>query len=89
MRRYQDDRTREVYETRFAAGVPEHISVAAHAVICPLLAACSLQDVGVLGPILRWRNSPERYGVQIDGKWHVTFAWSDDMGAHEIMLERR
>jgi antitoxin HigA-1 len=89
MRRFSEDQTRQIYEIRFAKGVPEHVSVAAHETMCPLVAACSLQDVGVLGPIIRLCNAAERYGLQIHGKWHVTFAWSDDMGANEIRIERR
>ena len=89
MKRFDDERTREIYETRFSNGVPEHVSVAAHQIVHPLVAASSLQDVGVLGAIVRWRNVPKRYGLQVDGKWHVTFAWSDDYGAYAIRLERR
>jgi plasmid maintenance system killer protein len=89
MKQFTDRRIREIYETRFAAGVPKHVSVAAHETVRPLVAACGLQDVGVLGPIVRWPKAPERYGLHINGKWHITFAWSDDFGAHEICLERR
>jgi len=89
MKRFDDDRTREIYETRFALGVPEHVSVAAHETMHPLVAACSLQDVGILGPIIRLLNTPDRYGLLVNGKWHVTFAWSDDFGAYAIKLERR
>lgn len=84
-----DKRTRQIYETRFADGVPDHISVAAHETMHPLVASRSLQDVGVLGPIIRLLNTPERYGLHIDGKWHVTFAWSEHFGAYAIKLERR
>ncbi len=89
MKRFADKRTQEIYETRFGSGVAKHLAVATHEVTRLLVAACDLQDVGILGPILRWRNAPERYGLHIHGKWHVTFAWSDDIGAHEIRLERR
>lgn len=88
MKRFDDDRLKEIYETRFASGVPEHVSVAAHELARPLMAACSLQDVGVLGTIVRWSQEPERFGLQVDGKRHVTFAWSEEIGAHEMRLER-
>jgi plasmid maintenance system killer protein len=89
MKRFDDDKLVEIYETRFAADVPEHVSIAAHETAYPLVAARSLQDVGVLGPILRLRNTPDRYGLHIDGKWHLTFSWCDDFGAYNIRLERR
>ena len=89
MRRFDDETTREIYTTRFGAGVPQHVSVTAHETIHPLVAAHSLQDVGVLGTIIRLRNAPERFGLHINGKWHVTFAWSEDFGAYRIKLERR
>ena len=54
-----------------------------------LVAARNLQDVGVLGPIVRWQNALERFGLLVNGKWHVTFAWSEELGASEIILERR
>jgi plasmid maintenance system killer protein len=53
-----------------------------------LIAARDLQDVGVLGTILRWPNASSRYGIRIRGKWHVTFAWSNSFGAYKIRLER-
>jgi plasmid maintenance system killer protein len=89
MRRFADEKLREIYETRFAAGVSQRISRPAHEVARLLVAAFSLQDVGVIGPIFRWSNAPERYGLHVHGKWHVTFAWSDGLGAYEIRLERR
>lgn len=89
MRRFDDDKLREIFETRFAAGVPKHVSVAAHQTTHPLVAARSLQDVGVLGSIVRLRNAPDRFGLHVSGKWHVTFGWSDEFGAFELKLERR
>lgn len=89
MSRFDDDQIREIYETRFAAGVPQHVSVAVHRTTHPLVAACSLQDVGVLGTIIRLRNAPDRYGLHISGKWHVTFLWREGFGADVIRLERR
>jgi hypothetical protein len=54
-----------------------------------MVAAGSLQDIGIHGPIIRWRNAPDRFGIYVHGKWHVTFAWGEDFGAEEIFLERR
>ena len=90
MKRFEDELTEEIYWTRFAADVPDYVSVAAHRIVRPLLAARSLQDVGVFGPILRWANAPERLGLQVHGKWHLTFVWSEELeGAFCIRLERR
>lgn len=89
MSKFKDKRSHEIYVTRFARDVPEHISVAAHKVMRIVVAAGSLQDIGVLGPIIRWRNAPDRLGIHIDGKWHVSFAWSEDFKAGEICLERK
>ena len=89
MKRFDDERIQGIYETRFCHGVPEHVSVAAHKLVHPLLAACSLQDVSVLGAIFRWSNSPERYGLLVEGKWYVSFAWNEDFGAVAIRIERR
>jgi hypothetical protein len=89
MERFLDARTQQIYETRFAPGIRECVSIGAHKVMRVLLAACDLQDVGVIGPIVRWPNTPNRYGLHIHGKWHVTFAWSLGIGAYEILLERR
>jgi hypothetical protein len=89
MKRFKDQRTLEVYQTRFAVGVPSHVSSDAHEMLRVLVAAYGLEDVGVLGPVLRWRNAPKRLGLQIYGKWHVTFLWSEGFGAYEIWLQRR
>jgi plasmid maintenance system killer protein len=89
MEPFEDDISREVYETRFSKHVPKEVAVKAHPKMHVLLAARSLQDVGVLGPIVRWANTPGRFGLEIDGKWHITFAWSPYMGAYGIRLERR
>jgi hypothetical protein len=89
MKRFKCRKAREAYETRFARGVPNHVSIRAHVIIGALLAAHSLQDVGVVGRIVRWRKSPEWYGIVVAGKWHVLFEWSEDFGAYEIALKRR
>jgi plasmid maintenance system killer protein len=89
MRRFDDEELQQICATRFAQGVPEHVSVAAHERARILIAAKTLQDVRIMGPILRWPKIPARYGLHIDGKWHVTYSWSEDFGAYEIRLERR
>ncbi|GLS34889.1 hypothetical protein GCM10010869_04770 [Mesorhizobium tianshanense] len=89
MERFADDIIEEIYWTRFAAGVEQHLSVKAHKIAHPLLAARSLQDVDVYGPIFRWPNSTGRLGVQVDGKWYLTFDWVEGEGAFAIRLERR
>ena len=88
MPRIDDNKLLEIYETRFAKGVPDRVSVGAHKVTHLLVAARDPQDIDVLGTILQWPNSPKRYGIQIYGKWHVTFAWSNTF-ADKIRLERR
>jgi plasmid maintenance system killer protein len=89
MKRFDDEKIEEIFETGFGAGVPKHICFVAHKRTRLLVAACSLQDVGIMGPIVCWPNAPERYGIQIRGKWHVTFAWDELSGAEQIRLERR
>jgi len=89
MSRFEDETTQQIYLTRFASGVPQHVSVAAHEALRLLVAATSFQDVGVLGPVCRWRSLPGRYGVVIDDKWHVTFGWDETFGASALKLERR
>ena len=88
MQKFKCEMARAAYEMRFARGIPKHVSIKAHKTIRVLIAARDLQDVGVLGRIVRWREAPERYGLTIDGKWHVLFEWSEDFGAYEISLER-
>jgi plasmid maintenance system killer protein len=89
MSRFSDRETEQVYLTGFQKNIPEHVSRLAHERLRLLLAAASLQDVRVLGKILRWRNSPGVFGVGVDEKWHITFMWEDGIGAHTIALERR
>ena len=89
MRQFKDRRSLQIYETRFAVNVPQHVSVTAHKVMRIIVAARSLQDIGVLGSINRWRSAPDRLGINVYGKWHVTFAWNKEFGATEISLERK
>jgi hypothetical protein len=89
MERFSDQQTECIYETRFAQGVPQHVSITAHEIMRPLVAACSLQDVGVLGQIICCAAAPERYGLHVYGKWYVTFTWIDQIGAYQLLLERR
>ena len=89
MERFADEIIKEIYRSRFAPGIEQHVSVKAHKIAHPLAAARSLQDVDVYGPIFRWPNSPGRLGVHVDGKWHLTFNWMKGEGAFGIRLERR
>jgi hypothetical protein len=89
MNRFKSQRARDAYESRFVRGVPDHISIDAHKTIHALIAARSLQDVGILGRIICWKKAPGEYGLFLSGKWHVLFRWSDDFGPYEIDLGRR
>jgi len=53
-----------------------------------LVAARSLQDVGIMGPIARSPKDDGVYGVAIDGKWFIWFKWEDFVGAYDIELGR-
>ena len=48
MARFNDELIEQIYNTRFAPNVPEHVSIAAHEMTRVLVAARSLQDVGIL-----------------------------------------
>ncbi|MER9318131.1 hypothetical protein NKI31_21925 [Mesorhizobium sp. M0659] len=89
MRRFKDPGTEEVSHSRFCEVFPEEIRTEAHETIRLLMAATSLQDVGVIGKISRWANYPGKFGLCIQRRWFVTFKWSDDFGAYEIGIERR
>jgi plasmid maintenance system killer protein len=89
MKQFEDERVREIYHTRFARGLSQRLTEAVHEAVRLLVASGSLSDVRVIGPIVRWPNAPDRYGLHINGKWHVTFAWSEDKGAYAIRLERK
>ena len=88
MERFKDELTSQVYHTGFAPDLAEHMTLLAHKKMRLLVAACSLQDVGVIGPIIKWQAPPDRYGLHVDCKWHVGFSWGD-LGAFAIQLERR
>lgn len=89
MTRFDDDVTEEIYWTRFAPHIEQHVTVKAHKILRPLVAARSMQDVGVFGPLLRWKNAPGRLGVPVDGKWYLTFRWVEGEGPFGILFERR
>jgi hypothetical protein len=88
VRRFADERLEQIYHTRFAAGLPKPVVINAHEVASLLAASRSLQDVGVIGPIIRLRNAPDRHASLVYEKWHITWDWSEDFGAHEMRLER-
>ena len=89
MERFADEVTEEIYWTRFARRLDQHLSVKAHKILRPLVAARGLQDVGIFGPILRFKNAPGRLGVKVEGKWHLTFRWVEGEGPFEIKFERQ
>jgi plasmid maintenance system killer protein len=89
MDRFADKRTETIYLTRFGSGVRQHVSVEAHESMQLLVASRTHQDIAVMGPIVRWKKEPGLYGLHIEGKWFVTFRWSDDFGAYQIHLQRR
>lgn len=87
MQRFATKTTEQIATTRFGGGIRQHITVAAHE---QLLVAChSHQDVATIGPIFRFTKTAGLYGLHVEGKWFVTFRWSDDFGAYQIHLERR
>jgi plasmid maintenance system killer protein len=89
MRIYVDARTKLVLETGFARGVPKHICKKAHRMMHLLRAASGWQDVNVAGVVRRVRGSEQRYGLNVEGKWYVTFDWDETLGLREVLLERR
>jgi hypothetical protein len=89
MKTFVDARTRLVFATGFARGVPNHVGQKAHRVLHLLLAVTGWKDIGVIGQVGCLRGIPNRYGVCVDGKWYVTFEFSEDVGVREMLLERR
>lgn len=89
MNRFQNKKTEVIYLTRFANGVRQHVSVAAHEIMRLLVASHSHQDLAVIGQIVRWTKVKGLFGLHVEGKWYVTFRWSEDFGAYDILLERR
>lgn len=65
MERFADEVTEEIYWTRFAPRLHQHLSVKAHKILRPLVAARGLQDVGIFraNPALQERaRAPRRRG---------------------------
>jgi plasmid maintenance system killer protein len=89
MRTFVDARTKLVFETGFARGVPRHIGRKAHWMMHLLQAAREWKDLSVVGELGRVRGKKQRYGLTVEGKWHVTFDWHDELGVREVLLERR
>jgi plasmid maintenance system killer protein len=86
MRRFSDPVAEELYHQGFSDGLPKNISRKAYRRLCLLLAARSLQDVGVMGPIARSSKIEGVYGVQVEGKWFIWFKWGEQVGAFDIHL---
>ena len=78
-----------VYWTGCSTRLPKHAAHKAHWRLHLLTAATGWSDVGVISRVARWRNRPGRYGIHVDEKWFITFAWESPIGAVEIKLERR
>ncbi len=89
MNRFATETVAEIYEWRFAKDVDQHLSIATHKLLHPLMAARSLQDVDVYGPIYNWTKAPGKLGILVEGKWYLTFVWVEGEGPFEICLERK
>jgi len=89
MNRFMGDRVAEIHQWRVVQGIEEHLSISAHKKLNRLVAATSLQEVDTFGPAYDWTNAPGRLGIQVEGKWFLTFTWIEGQGAFEIQLERR
>jgi hypothetical protein len=86
--RFADSRVEEVHKTGISKGLPRAVSRKAWWMTHLLVAAYELGDLLVMGSLLRLPGS-ERLAINVQGKWHLTFAWSEIGGASEIKLERR
>jgi len=86
---FGNKRAEEAYNAGFVSGLAKHIGRKTHRMIHPLVAAHSWQDVGLIVKVATWPNYPYRYGLEVEGKWFLTFIWDAGVGAMEIKLERR
>lgn len=89
MQRFADARTEAVFRTGFARRVPLHVGRKGQRILQLLHDAHELRDVRIVGTKVQWNNYPGRYGVRVDGKWHVTYTWAGDARVMEMRLERR
>jgi len=89
MPRVDDPALTHILDYAFANGIPDHVAQRAHEGGHVILCAASLADIAVWGPVLRWKSVPGKFGVQVDGKWHIIFAWDDAQGAYDLALKRR
>jgi hypothetical protein len=89
MARFAGQRAEEIHRKGLASGVPPRISQRARRIMDLLVSARDIQDVRVIGEILRWPRLSGRLGLQIQEKWFITFEWEPDFGAKEIEVERR
>jgi hypothetical protein len=88
MKRFADNRSWEVFTNGFLTGVRKDLTRKARWYMHLLVAAESWQDVAVIGRVATWSRI-RRFGLQIDGKWFVTFEWEPYFGAKEIKFERK
>ena len=88
MQRFTDPDAEEIYTTGVSRRLPKGVARKAYRRLHLLLAARSLQDIAVMGPIARWPRAPSTYGVHVDGKWFIRFKWENLLGAFDIKLAR-
>ena len=88
VQRFSDPVAEEIYHTGFSPRLPKGIARKAYSRVRLLVAAKSLQDVGIMGPIARSSKDDGVYGVAINGKWFIWFKWEDLVGAYDIELGR-
>jgi plasmid maintenance system killer protein len=88
VQRFLDPVAEEIYHTGFSPRLPKGIVRKAYTRIRLLVAAQSLQDVGLMGSIARSSKDDGVYGVAINGKWFIWFKWEDLVGAYDIKLGR-
>jgi len=89
MRRFSDPVAEEIYNTGFSGRLPKALVRKAYVRIRLVVAARSMQDVGIMGPIARSPKDDRVFGVAIAGRWFIWFKWEDPVGAYDIELKRR
>ena len=91
MKRFAEARAEEVFRNAAFPGVPSHIARRGRWLMHLLVAAQEWDDVGVIAKdrVARFTRTEGLFGVQVEGKWFVTFMWIPPMGVMEIGLTRR
>jgi len=88
MRRFLDPVAEEICNTGFSGRLPKALVRKAYVRIRLLVAARSMQDVGIIGPIARSPNDDRVFGVATSGRWFIWFKWEDPVGAYDLELKR-